>query len=64
MAFIEESALTLTIHGVQLTATLTVLGLVFTQHKIWVRLKDRVNTLWGKHCEKTGDPYVPLENGK
>jgi hypothetical protein len=64
MVLIEESALTLTIHGVQLTATMSVLGVLLHQHKIWTRLKDRVNTLWEKHCQKTGDKYVPLENGK
>lgn len=59
-----ESPITLTIHGVQLVATCTVLGVVLKQHKVWIRLKDRMNTLWRKHCEKTGDPYVPLDNGK
>ncbi len=64
MILIEESGLTLTFHGVQLAVSISVLGLVLTQHKIWIRLKDRVNTLWGKHCDETGDKYVPLENGK
>ena len=45
-------------------ASIAVLGFVFTQHKIWVRMKDRLNVLWSNHCKDTGDEYMPLENGK
>lgn len=61
---IEESPITLTIHGIQLTATLSVLGVVLKQHKVWTRMKDRLNTLWYKHTKETGDKFIPLENGK
>jgi len=64
MILIEESGFTLTIHSLQLAVSVSILGLVLTQHKIWIRLKDRMNTLWSDRCKKTGDRYVPLENGK
>ena len=62
-----ESPLTLTFHGIQITlsvATLLLLAPVLKQHKVWIRVKDRINTLWHKHCEETGDQYVSLDNGK
>jgi len=59
-----EDPITLSIHGVQLVGTLAILRVVLPQYKVWTRLKDRVNTLWEKHCEKTGDKFVSLENGR
>jgi hypothetical protein len=59
-----ESGLTLAFHGVQLTVSIAVLGIVLNQHKVWVRMKDRINSLWYKHCKETGDRYTPLDNGK
>ena len=55
--------MTLTFHGVQITVSLLILGILLKQHKVWIRIKDRVNTLWAKHCQETGDNFVPLENG-
>jgi hypothetical protein len=59
-----ENGITLTLSGVQIGLTLAVLGVVLREHKVWVRLKDRVNTLWQRHCATTGDAFIPLENGK
>jgi hypothetical protein len=59
-----ETPLTLTFHGIQITisiATLLLLAPLLKQYKIWNRIKDRVNTLWQKHCEKTGDRFVSLD---
>lgn len=60
----NEGALSLTFHGVSLAASLAVLGIILKQHKVWVRMKDRVNQLWYSHCKTTGDKYESLENGR
>jgi hypothetical protein len=59
----SEGPLTLSLHGLTLGGIVMILGMLLKQHKVWVRLKDRVNTLWRKHCKETGDDFVPLENG-
>lgn len=64
MTLQSESPLTITIHVAQFTATLGVLGILLKQHAIWTRMKDRLNSLWRKHCKEIGEEYVPLENGK
>jgi hypothetical protein len=48
----------------QLGVSSTVLIVLLDQHKVWVRLKDRVNSLWSDRCEEKGERYVPLDNGK
>lgn len=58
-----ENAITITFHGLTFGGTVLILGILLNQHKVWVRMKDRLNTLWKKHCQQTGDDYVPLENG-
>lgn len=50
-------------HHLNLGTSLVILGFLVTQHKIWVRMKDRLNQLWRRHCQTTGDEYTPLENG-
>jgi hypothetical protein len=56
-----ETPLTLTLHVAQIGSTLMVLGVVLNQHKVWIRVKDRLNTLWAKHCKETGDKFVSLD---
>ena len=46
-----------------MSGVLTILGVVLKQHKVFVRMKDRLNTLWFHHCEEKKEPYIPLENG-
>lgn len=58
-----ETPITLTLHGVTLGAVLIMLGMMFKQHRVWTRLKDRVNTMWFHHCVKSGDHYESLDNG-
>lgn len=43
-----------------------ILGIVLHQHKVFVRMKDRLNVLWRKHLTDAGRPeeYVPLEPEK
>ncbi len=55
--------ISVTLQGVTLAGVLAVLAVVLRQHKVWIRMKDRVNTLWRRHCQTTGDDFVPLENG-
>ena len=45
-----------------LASVLAGISLVLRQHKIWVRMKERLNTLWFYHCKASGDPYAPLDN--
>ena len=59
-----ETPFTTAIHIVQTIVSLPIAWLcikILTQHKIWVRMKDRVNTLWASHCEKTGDRFISLD---
>jgi len=58
-----ESGLTLTVHGLTLGGILAILGLMFHQHKIWVRMKDWVNELRREYCERHDIPFTPLDNG-
>ena len=59
-----ESPITLTIHGITLAGIVCIIGILLKQHKVWIRLKDRMNSLWRKHCKEIGEEYVPLENGR
>jgi hypothetical protein len=51
-------------HWAGTAGTFAILTILVKQHTIWVRLKDRLNTLWRKHCRETGQDYVPLDNGR
>lgn len=61
---IENEYLAIGFHILQTVMTGTMLGFILRQHKIWTRMKDRLNTLWHHHCKVSGDEYSPLENGK
>lgn len=61
---ISEGVLATAFHGVSLGTSIVMLGLLLNQHKVWVRMKDRLNQLWRRHCNANGDEYTPLENGK
>ena len=58
-----ESTLTITLHGVTLASTLTIIGILLKEHKVWIRMKDRLNQLWMDRCKAKGDDYVALGNG-
>jgi len=58
-----ENVLTVTFHGITTGGVVLILGIMLKQHKIWTRMKDRLNILWRKHCKDTGDYFEPLENG-
>ncbi len=59
-----DQILTHIFHGVSLTLTISILTILLREHKVWTRVKDRLNTLWSNHCKETGDEYVALDNGK
>jgi len=59
-----ETTLTLTIHGLTLAGIVTILGFLLKQHGVFVRAKDRLNSLWREYCDAHGTPYEPLENGR
>lgn len=59
-----ETGLTLTLHGVTLAATLAVLGVVLAQHRVWTRMKDRINDMWKEYCDSKKIRFTTLdENG-
>jgi hypothetical protein len=58
-----EGPITLTLHGLTFGGIVMILAVSLRQHKIWTRMKDRLNTLWYHHCEAKGEPFVPLDNG-
>lgn len=39
------------IHSVSVLSNLGVLTLLVKEHKIWTRLKDRVNNMWFEYCQ-------------
>lgn len=59
-----ETWLTQVEHHINLGATLVILAWIFKNHKVIVRGKDRMNTLWYRYCQITQTLYAPLENGK
>jgi hypothetical protein len=59
-----ESPLTISVHGLTLAGILGIFAILFKQHKIWVRMKDRIDALWQDFCEAHDIPYKPIENGK
>jgi hypothetical protein len=58
-----ETPITLSIHGITLAGIIGIFCLLLSEHKVWVRMKDRLNQLWKDRCVVHGDDYVPLENG-
>ena len=66
----EDGPITLGIHGVTLivntgllVAFLKVGRPFLREYRIYSRLKERMNTLWHRHCADTGELFIPLENG-
>lgn len=51
-------------HYVSAGGVITIIGIMLREHKVFVRMKDRLNTLWHDRCKVKGDDYVPLENGR
>ena len=51
-------------HYISAGGVVTIIAYGLWYHKIWVRMKDRVNDLWADYCEKKRIPFRPLENGK
>ena len=47
-------------------SVLTILGLLLHQHKVWIRVKDRMNAVWRDYLERHGraSEYIPLEHEK
>lgn len=58
-----ESSLTLLEHHATFGLVIFIAGLVLREHKVYVRVKDRLNTLWHDRCRAKGDDYVPIDNG-
>lgn len=50
-------------HHFNAAASLVILGWIFKNHRVVVRGKDRLNTLWYRYCAQTKQLYTPLENG-
>ena len=58
-----ETTLTIAFHGVTAGGILAILAILLKQHKVWVRMKDRMNSMWRAYCKEHDQDYVPLENG-
>lgn len=58
-----ESVWVQAMHGVSTVGVLAILGITLNQHKIFVRMKDRLNVLWFHHCKSKDEPFTALENG-
>lgn len=58
-----ETPITLTLHGLTLAGILFIVTMLLNQHKVWTRMKDRMNDLWQAYCSEKQIPYVPLDNG-
>lgn len=56
-----ESEVTIAFHGIQLGVSLGTLYFIFQQHKIWIRMKDRINEMYVDFCEKHGLKFKPLD---
>jgi len=41
----------------------TLIGFALKQHKIFVRIKERLDHVWSDYCHKHKIRFVPLENG-
>lgn len=53
------------LHGLTFAGVVTILAILLRQHRTWVRVKDRINQLWFRHCDDTGDRFTPLDgNGE
>jgi len=60
---VESSSLIVLAHFANLSATLTVLGVLLREYKVYGRIKERVNELWFNYCGERQKLYTPVENG-
>lgn len=58
-----ESTFANVTHGLTLVGIFGIGGMLLREHKVFVRMKDRLNTLWYHHCVEKKEPYVSLDNG-
>ena len=56
-----ESTFSQWTHGLSLATTVAILTILLNQHKIWVRLKDRVNDMWADYCASHDIPYTKID---
>jgi hypothetical protein len=60
----SESLASQVFHGLSFGTTILILGILLRQHKIWTRVKDRLDELWAEYCKSKGIRFKPIENGK
>lgn len=58
-----ESTFTLIEHHATFGIVAFIALALLRQHKVYIRMKDRLNTLWRDRCRLKDDDYTPLENG-
>jgi hypothetical protein len=61
MTMPEGSSVEWLFHGIQAVTNVALLKLMFSFHKEWLRVKERVNIMYTEYCEKHDIPYVPIE---
>jgi hypothetical protein len=59
----QETWYTAIEHHVNLVAVLTILGFLAREHKVYGRMKERMNELWFNYCGERQKLYSPVENG-
>ena len=42
---------------------LAVCGVFLKNHKLVIKVKERLNDLWWDRCADLQEPYIPIENG-
>jgi hypothetical protein len=53
--------------SISVAGIIAIIGILLNQHKVWVRMKDYVNTLWYERCENRipKERFVAVDgNGK
>jgi hypothetical protein len=60
----SESPVTISLHVGTFLGIFSILALLLKQHKIWTRIKDRLDQLWADYCEAHGIKFTRIENGK
>lgn len=58
-----ETTATLTIHSLTLGGIIAILGILAYQHKIYIRVIDRLDQVWADYCDNHKIKYTQIKNG-
>ena len=57
----ESSLFAQITHGLTLTGIVALLALALDKHAIYLRIKERLDTLWRDRCIEKDEEFVPLD---